>query len=246
MKQIKIALPLCLALSLVACGGGGLTIDLPEGGDTLELQFPPGQAVEHRLPFRISGSRGPYTGSIEDCPDWVTLFTDQGVLAGTAPASAAGRTFFCTYRVTESDPGLQPEQSVTYGLRLIVGSPRDRLSLASPGKQSLVVGTFHDQALPASSGGVAPYTYAFTCAGGSLPPGTGFAARTRRFAGTPTARFRDSCTYTVTDNAQPAATVSVAVEVEVTGGAMLTLFANVLTLIATCLQSSAPAHISCE
>ena len=27
---------------------------------------------------------------------------------------------------------------------------------------------------------------------------------------------------------------------------MLTLFANVLTLTATCLQSSAPAHISCE
>ena len=32
MKQIKIALPLCLALSLVACGGGDLTIDLPPGG----------------------------------------------------------------------------------------------------------------------------------------------------------------------------------------------------------------------
>ena len=156
----------------------------------------------------------------------MTLFTDQGVLAGTAPASAAGRTFFCTYRVTESDPGLQLQQSATYGLRLIVGSLRDRLSLASLPKQSLVVGTFHDQALPAASGGVAPYTYAFTCAGGSLPPGTGFAASTRRLAGTPTARFRDSCTYTVTDSAQPAETVSRAVEVEVTGGATPLLLAS--------------------
>ena len=147
------------------------------------------------------------------------LFTDQVVLAGTAPAGAAGSTFFCTYRVTESDPGLQPQRSVTYGLRLIVGSRRDRLSLASPVKQSLVVGTFYDQEFPAASGGVAPYTYAFTCAGGSLPPGTGFAAGTRRFAGTPTTRFRDSCTYTVTDSAQPAETVSRAVEIEVTGGA---------------------------
>ena len=148
----------------------------------------------------------------------MTLFTDQGVLAGTAPAGAAGRTFFCTYRVTESDPGLQLQQSVTYGLRLIVGSLRDRLSLASPPKQSLVVGTFFTDEFPAASGGVAPYTYAFTCAGGSLPPGMGFAATTRRFAGTPTNRFRDSCAYTVTDSAQPAETVSQAVEVEVTGG----------------------------
>ena len=220
MKRMKTAaLHLCFALFLAACGGGDLTIDLPGGGQTLQLQFPPGQAVEHRLPFRISGGFPPYTSSIEDCPDWVTLLADQGVLAGTAPADAAGRTFFCTYRVTESETRSFTQQSVTYGLRLIVGSPRDRLSLASPGKQSLVVGTFGNEAFPEASGGVAPYTYAFTCAGGSLPPGMGFAPRTRRFAGTPTVRFRDSCTYTVTDSAQPAATDSVAVEVEVTGGA---------------------------
>ena len=46
----------------------------------------------------------------------------------------------------------------------------------------------------------------------------GFAPATRVFAGTPGARFRDSCTYTATDSSQPAAMVSVAVEVEVTGG----------------------------
>ena len=221
MKQLKTALHLCFALSLAACGGGGLTIDLPGGGGgTLQLQFSPGQAVEHRLPFRIDGGLPPYTSSIEDCPDWVTLFADQGVLAGTAPPGTGGRTFFCTYRVTESDPGLRPQRSVTYGLRLIVGSTRDTLSLTSPGKQGLVVGVFHDEAFPEASGGVAPYTYALTCAGGSLPPGMGFAARTRRFAGTPTVRFRDSCTYTVTDSAQPAATASIAVEVEVTGAAI--------------------------
>ena len=84
-------------------------------------------------------------------------------------------------------------------------------------KLSLTVGTFHSGALPAASGGVQPYTYSFTCAGGQLPSGMGFAPATRVFAGTPGARFRDSCTYTVTDSAQPAATVSVAVEVEVTG-----------------------------
>ena len=172
------------------------------------------------MPLRISGGLSPYTSSIEDCPEWVTLFADQGVLAGTAPVGAAGRTFFCTYRVTESDPGIRPQLSVTFGLRLIVGSPRDGLSLASPGKQSLVVGAFHNEPFPAASGGVAPYTYAFACAGGSLPPGMGFAPATRRFAGTPNVRFRDSCTYTVADSAQPAESVSLAVEVEVTGGAI--------------------------
>ena len=80
-----------------------------------------------------------------------------------------------------------------------------------------MIGTFHDKEFPKASGGVAPYTYAFTCAGGSLPPGMGFAPATRRLAGTPTVRFHDSCTYTVTDSAQPAETVSRAVEVEVTG-----------------------------
>ena len=217
MTQIKTALHLCAALSLAACGGSHLAVDQPGAGETLQLPFPAGRAVEHRLTFRISGGLPPYTSSIEDCPEWVKLFPDQGVLAGTAPAGAAG-TYFCTYRVTESDPGFRPQRSVSFGLHLVVIRNPNRLSLASPGKQNLVVGTFYDQALPAAAGGVPPHTYAFTCAGGSLPPGMGFAPGTRRLAGTPTDRFRDSCTYSVTDSAQPAETVSQAVEVEVTGG----------------------------
>ena len=220
VKYVGTIVLVCLALSLAACGGSHLSVDLAGGGETLRLDFRPRQAVEHRLPLRISGGIPPYESSIEGCPDWVTLLPDQGVLAGMAPADAAGRTFFCTYRVTESDPGFRPQRSVTYGLRIIVG-PRDTLSLLpSPGKQSLLVGTFLDEEFPEASGGVAPYTYAFTCAGGSLPPGVGFAPATRRLAGTPTARFHDSCTYSVTDSAQPAATVSRAVEVEVSGVAL--------------------------
>ena len=133
MTQIKTALHLCVALSLAACGGSHLAVDQPGAGDTLQLPFPAGRAVEHRLTFRISGGVPPYTSSIEDCPEWVKLFPDQGVLAGTAPADAVG-TFFCTYRVTESDPGFRPQRSVSYGLHLVViGSP-DRLSLASHGQ----------------------------------------------------------------------------------------------------------------
>ena len=71
--------------------------------------------------------------------------------------------------------------------------------------------------LPPATGGVRPYTYSFTCAGGVLPSGTGFAPETRMFAGTPDTRFRDSCTYTVTDSSEPAEMVSRAIEVHVTG-----------------------------
>ncbi len=125
MKFVAALIWFVLTLSLAACGGSHLSVDLPEGEDTLELSFPPGRAVEHPLPFRISGGIPPYESSIEGCPDWVTLFPDQGVLAGTAPVAENDRTFFCTFSVTESDPGFRPARTVTYGLRLNVG-PLDR------------------------------------------------------------------------------------------------------------------------
>ncbi len=110
----------CLALSLAGCSGGHLSVDLPQGGETLRLSFPPGETVEHRLPLRISGGVRPYQLSIDGCPDWVALVPDQRILAGTGPVTEAGNTFFCTFRVTESDPGVRPAQSVTHGLRLEV------------------------------------------------------------------------------------------------------------------------------
>ena len=226
MKPLGPLVHVCAALALAACSGADLSVELPpqragtETDELLRLDFPAGQAVEHRLPFRISGGVPPYEPSIEGCPDWVTLLPDQAILAGTAPVSEHGRTFFCAYRVTDSGGLLEP-QSVSYGLRIAVGSPSDMagFTLAGPGKIDLSVGTFRAVALPAATGGVPPYAYSFTCAGGALPPGMGFAPATRMFAGTPQARFRDSCAYTVTDSSQPAATFSVAVEVEVAGAA---------------------------
>ena len=125
MKFVAALIWFVLTLSLAACGGSHLSVDLPGDEDTLELDFPPGRAVEHRLPFRISGGIPPYESSIEGCPDWVTLSPDQGVLAGTAPVAENDRSLFCTYSVTESDPGFRPARTVTYGLRLNVG-PLDR------------------------------------------------------------------------------------------------------------------------
>ncbi len=224
-----------LAIALTACGGGGhLSVEgrAGEKAESYELRFPPGQAFEHRLPLRVSGGIPPYESSIEGCPDWVTLFPDQRILAGTAPAALSGQTFFCTYHVTESDPGFRPARTVSRGLRLVVGSGvAQPLALPHLNKLTVTVGTFHSPALPVATGGVEPYTYSFTCAGGSLPSGMGFAPATRRFAGTPEARFRDSCTYSVTDSSARVATVSTAVEVEVTGGARALELTRVFEMI---------------
>ena len=127
MKYFGTVICVCLTVSIAACGGGGgggghLSVDpsRAEEHETLTLNFPPGEPREYRLPFRISGGIPPYESTIEDCPGWVTLFPDQRILAGTAPATDAGRTFFCVYEVTESDPGFRPQRSVTHGLRIEV------------------------------------------------------------------------------------------------------------------------------
>ncbi len=220
MKCIRIVIHVCLALFLAACAGGQLSVDLPEGKQTLDLPFPPGQAVEHRLP-RISGGVRPYESSIDGCPDWVTLFPDQGILAGTGPATDSGNTFFCTFLVTESDPGSRPARSVSYGLRLTVAVKRplalpieitDRLEeksgrvqvreVVSGGNQhkqlTFKIGRFGGIRFPEASGGVVPYTYEMAdCV---LPAGLEFHPNTRVLSGTPDAEYRGSnCTYRVTD-----------------------------------------------
>ena len=148
----------------------------------------------------------------------MTLFPDQRILAGTAPVTSIGQTFFCTYHVTESDPGFRPQRSVTHGLRIRVPTVNvSDLALPLPDKVKISVGTFRDVLLQPATGGVQPYTYSFTCGGGALPSGVSFTPATRRLAGTPETLFRDSCTYSVTDSSAVAATASQPVEVEVAG-----------------------------
>ena len=219
--KLKSVIVLCATLALAACGGGDLSIDLPGRGEarTLRLEFPPRQAVERELPFRVSGGVAPHTSSIEGCPDWVTLLPDQGILAGTAPETERGRTFFCANRVRSAMPGASwSRRACPTGFVSSSGPRAPILTLPPPDNiDHLTVGTYHGEALPAAMGGAAPHTYSLTCVGGALPPGMGFAAATRMFAGTPQGRFRDSCTYKVTDSASPPATFPWAVEIEVSG-----------------------------
>ena len=220
MKPIKPLLHLCLALSLAACGGGDLSIDVDgeTGIRTIEMKFVPGRLAEHPLPFSISGGLPPYESRIEGCPDWVTLFSDQGILAGTAPAGDHGKTFVCTYVV--DDASMSFPQSTSFLLRLAVESPAplvfDSDTDQTFGNLTFGIGVYDSVMLPPAKGGVAPYAYSLTCAGGGLPPGMGFAPATRVLAGTPEADFRDSCTYTVMDSSEPVATASQPINVEVT------------------------------
>ena len=212
MKYVATIMHACLALSLAACGGSHLSVDLPGGEKTLRLPFAPGQAVEHRLPFRISGGIPPYESSIEGCPGWVTLFPDQGVLAGVAPVEARGNTYFCTYRVTESNPGFRPARTVSYGLRLVVGATTPlELTQVFDGKSGdeliLKIGRRSQTRFQMASGGVSPYTYEL--AGCSLPDGLEFHPSTRVLSGTPNAEYRGpNCTYRVTDSSSSPASVS--------------------------------------
>ena len=213
---VRFLLPLAVIAALVTagCGGGGDLSVVQPARDEIRREFTPGEPARYQLPFSISRGFLPFAASIDGCPGWVTLLSDHGVLAGTAPVEEAGKTVFCTYRVTEADPGFRPQRSVSYGLRLTVGSI-DGPSLPSVPPIDLTVGTNRSVALPQAEDGVAPYTYSFTCAGGQLPPGMSFAPSPPVFAGTPDGRFRDSCTYTVTDSADES--FSRVVQVEVAG-----------------------------
>ncbi len=211
-----------------------LSVDLPEGKQTLDLEFPVDQAVEHLLP-PVSGGIQPYESSIDGCPDWVTLFADQGTLAGTGPVVDSGKTFFCTFRVTESDPGFRPARSVSYGLRLTVAVkqplelPMDILedeetfgrvdvptvvTDEKPHKQlTFKIGRFGGMLFPVASGGVEPYTYELVdCV---LPAGLEFHSNTRVLSGTPNAEYRGAnCTYRVTDSSSASVSRSLVLVVE--------------------------------
>ncbi len=225
-KFVAALFPICAALSIAACSGSDLSVDLrgeggefepiregqPIQGGTLKLEFSPGETVEYLLP-RISGGIPPYESNIEDCPDWVTLFPDQRILAVAVPPTEINRVIFCTYRVTESDPGFRSPQSVTYGLRLEVTGGATPLALTRVFEEIdddeliLQIGRRSQTRFQTASGGIEPYTYELLDC--TLPDGLEFHSSTRVLSGTPKAEYRGpNCSYRVTDSSSPPASVS--------------------------------------
>ena len=181
--------------------------------DTLALPVATGGVSPHTYALACAG------GSL---PPGMGFEPTIRVLAGT-PTAAFRDT--CAYTVTDSS---QPAATGSRTFEMTVEGLGDldfqpELLLPDPGPreiaklQNLQVGEFDTLALPVATGGVSPHTYALACAGGSLPPGMGFEPTIRVLAGTPTAAFRDTCAYTVTDSSQPAATGSRTFEVTVEG-----------------------------
>ncbi|MCY4428917.1 MAG: putative Ig domain-containing protein, partial [Rhodospirillales bacterium] len=159
-----------------------------------------------------SGGVQPYTYSFTCAggalPSGMGFAPATRVLAGTPDAAFRDS---CTYTATDSS---QPAVTVSRAIEVTSAAARP-LALPDPPDQEFVIGAFSSVTLRGASGGVQPYTYSFTCAGGALPSGMSFAPATRVLAGTPDAAFRDSCTYTATDSSEPSVTVSQAVEVTI-------------------------------
>ena len=172
-------------------------------GDYSSITLP--AAVDVLKPYRYS-----FTCAGGSLPPGMGFAPETRVLAGTPTAAFRDS---CVYTATDiSNPAVQVSQPVQV---TVLATPPPPLTLPTLSDQDLVVGDYRAITLPAAVGGLRPHEYSFTCAGGSLPPGMGFARHTRVLAGTPTAAFRDSCVYTVTDSSNPAEQVSQPVQVTV-------------------------------
>ena len=196
-----------IVVTSAAPGSLALPDNTPE-----KIRFVIGDLGSFTLPV-ATGGVAPYTYTFAcdggSLPRGVGFAPATRRLAGVADVADAAFDESCTYRVTDS---AQPAATVSKDIEVTVES----FALPdTPEEVRFVIGESRSFTLPAATGGVAPYTYDFACDGGSLPSKVNFAPATRRLAGIADAVFDDSCTYTVTDDAQPAATVSRVIKVTV-------------------------------
>jgi len=160
-----------------------------------------GQAYSATL--SATGGVGPYTFAVTTgaLPAGVTL-SSTGTVAGTPTASG---TFNVTVTATDAN-GQTGAQAYTVTIAV------PALTLTPATLPSGVVGVAYSQTL-ATTGGVAPYTYAVTA--GALPGGLTLAAN-GTLSGTPTAAGTFNATITVTDSTTgTAATLAQAYTIEI-------------------------------
>lgn len=134
-----------------------------------------------------TGGTGPYTYVASNLPPGLTFDPIARTISGTPTQSG---TFTLSVKVTDSGNGTI---TVPYTIKVAGALTLPAATLAN-GK----VGTsYTSPALPAVTGGTAPYTYTAT----GLPAGLSFNPATRVISGTPTSGGNYTVTMKVTDNA---------------------------------------------
>ena len=133
----------------------------------------------------------------------------QPTITGSPTAAAASAQY--TYLVTDGDTNTARTDTDMLTFNLVVTAPVlaftgnvSTLTLYYPLGAAITATT-----LPAATGGTSPYMYDMP--GATLPAGLTFDAATRTLSGTPSAAGSSSFNYRVTDNAMPAAMVSLEV-----------------------------------
>lgn len=183
---------------------GVMTSSLPAGT--------PGMPYSATL--AATGGTAPYTWSITSgaLPNGLSLSPSSGVISGTARTSG---TFTFTATVTDSaSPAATASVSMTLTFAALtqVVPPAAPLAIATTSLPSGSNGIAYAATL-AASGGTPAYTWSITS--GSLPAGLTLAATTGVISGTPTATGTANLTVAVTDNANPAATQSLATAITI-------------------------------
>ena len=166
-----------------------------------------GMAYSMRL--AASGGLTPDTWSITSgsLPAGLKLHAATGVISGT-PTIGGVSTFTIELSDSESPPATV---SATFSLSVEAAPPQVTTTTLPGG----TTGQAYSASL-AASGGVTPYTWSITS--GSLPAGLSLDPATGAISGTPTDAGTSTFTVAVTDSANPAATATASLSIDVEQG----------------------------
>ena len=154
-----------------------------------------------------SGGEPPYAWSLAggSLPPGLTLGAGSGVISGTPSTNG---TYDFTIGVTDSE---SPTVTATQAFSILVTSPLSPLTITTTSVPAAESSAPYGPVTLAASGGEPPY--AWSLAGGSLPPGLTLGASSGVISGTPTINGTYHFTIGVTDSESPTVTATQAFSV---------------------------------
>lgn len=200
-----------LPVAVVAQSRSGSTQALGVTTSSLPAGAP---GVPYSATLAATGGLAPYTWAITSgaLPKGLSLSSSTGTISGSARVSG---TFTFTATVTDSASPVETASvtlTLTFAAATQTAPPAGPLAITTSSLPSGSNGIAYAATL-AASGGTPAYTWSITA--GSLPPGLTLAATTGVISGTPTATGTTNFTVAVTDNANPAATQSLATAITI-------------------------------